>query len=510
MQAELTEMLRRRGFLWPSFEIYGGVSGFYDFGPLGSLLRDNLIRKWKDLYIREEGYLPLETPTIVPFEVLKASGHVDHFTDLMGECSSCRESFRMSELMKEKGIEIEGLPKEEVEKIVKERGVKCPACGGELTLSDFNIMFSTFIGPGSSRRAGFMRPETAQQIFIAFRRVFRHARGKLPLGVVTVGKGYRNEISPRQGVIRLREFTMAEAEVFFDPEHPNPPEFQKIENEKLKLLRASGELVETTAREAVKNHFVCNEMMAYHLSLAKRFLLSIGLREENLRFREQKPGERAHYSSETWDLEVLTQQFGWVEVAGIAYRTDYDLSRHSSYSKTDLSVTINGRKFFPHVVEPSFGIDRILYCVLEHSYALDGKRRFLKLKPDLAPIQVGVFPLMPKEELSRKAQQIYRMLKTHFSVIYDESGSIGRRYLRADEVGVPYCVTIDYQTLADESVTIRDRDTTKQIRINKEGLVQTLSGLLSGELKFEEAGPAFCSEEEEKKETYEREQENSQ
>ena len=508
MQAELTEMLRRRGFLWPSFEIYGGVSGFYDFGPLGSLLRDNIIKKWKDLYIREEGYLQLETPTLVPFEVLKASGHVDHFTDLMGECSSCGESFRMSELMKEKGIEIEGIPKEEVEKLVKEKGIRCQKCGGELVLSDFNIMFSTSIGPGSSKRAGFMRPETAQQIFIAFRRLFRYARGKLPLGVVTVGKGYRNEISPRQGVIRLREFTMAEAEVFFDPENPRPPEFHKVENEKLRLLRANGETVEITAGEAVRNGMVCNEMMAYQLSLAKRFLLSLGLRED-LRFREQKPGERAHYSSETWDLEVLTQQFGWVEVAGIAYRTDYDLSRHSSFSGVDLTVTVDGRKFFPHVLEPSFGIDRILYCVLEHSYTSDGKRQLLKLKPDLAPIQVGVFPLMPKEGLPQKAQEIYRALRKRFSVMYDESGSIGRRYLRADEIGVPYCVTVDYQTLQDGSVTIRDRDTTRQVRVHRE-LMQVLSGLLSGELKFEDAGTPFSSKEEEKEEREECEHENSE
>ena len=496
MQTELAEMLRRRGFLWPSFEIYGGVGGFYDLGPMGSLLRDNLIRKWKDLYIQQEGYLQLETPTILPFELLKASGHVEHFTDLMGECRSCGGAFKMSELMKGKGVEIEGLPVEDARKLVSEKGVRCPDCGGELNLSDFNIMFSTSIGPGSSRRAGFLRPETAQQIFIAFRRLLRHARGKLPLGVVTVGKGYRNEISPRQGMIRLREFTMAEAEVFFDPQSPRPPDFQKIEGERLRLFRANGETVELTAGEAAGRGLVCNEMMAYQLSLAKRFLLSLGSKEEHMRFREQKPTERAHYSSETWDLEILTQQFGWVEVAGIAYRTDYDLSRHSSFSGVDLSVTVNGRRFFPHVLEPSFGIDRILYCVLEQSYTCEGKRRFLKLRADLAPFQLGVFPLMPKEELSQKAQQIYQTLKKHFSVIYDESGSIGRRYLRADEVGVPYCVTVDYQTLQDGSVTVRDRDTTKQVRVGRE-LVPVLSGLLSGELKFEEAGAPFSSKEEE-------------
>lgn len=488
---ELMELVKERGFLWPSFEIYGGTAGFYDLGPMGSLLRDNLIRKWKEFYIWGEGYLQLETPTLVPFEVLKASGHVDHFSDLMGQCKSCGESFRMSDLMKERGVETEGLPKEEVEKLVREKGVRCASCGGELSLSEFNIMFSTSIGPGS-KHPGFMRPETAQQIFIAFRRLFRHGRGKLPLGVVTVGKGYRNEISPRQGVIRLREFTMAEAEVFFDPRNPRPSAF--LADEKLRLLLASGEL-EVTAGEAAAGKLVCNEMMAHQLALAKRFLVEVGLQEGSLRFREQKPAERAHYSSQTFDLEVLTRQFGWVEVAGIAYRTDYDLSRHSSFSGVDLSVTVGGRKFFPHVIEPSFGIDRIFYCVLEQAYTQQEKRRFLRLKADLAPIQVGVFPLMPKEDLSARAREIYQECRKHFSTIYDESGSIGRRYVRADEVGTPYCVTIDYQTLADGSVTIRDRDTAEQVRVSEP--VRILAGLISGKLRFRDAGPLFFSKEQE-------------
>ncbi len=483
---ELLELLKRRGFVWPSFEIYGGVAGFYDFGPLGALLRDNLISEWKKHYVQEEGSLLLETPTVVPFEVLKASGHVNHFTDLMWTCSSCGESFRLSDLVKDRfALSVEGMSREELERFLASKKLTCPNCGSDsYTLSDFNIMFQTSIGP-KMKQAGFLRPETAQQIFIAFRRLFRQGRGKLPLAVATVGKGYRNEISPRQGLIRLREFTMAEVEVFFDPEHPRPPTFDQLKGEWLKLHCANGEEVELRAGEALDR--VCNEMMAYHMALAKRFLIRIGIPEDRIRFREQPPAERAHYSAETWDMEVETRQFGWVEVAGIAYRTDYDLSRHSSHSGEDLSVTIDGRKIYPHVVEPSFGIDRIFYCLLEHSFKKVNGRKVLALKPQLAPVKLCVLPLVSKDGLPEKAREIFRQLRTAFHCEYDESGSIGRRYMRADEAGVPYCITIDYDSLKDGSVTIRDRDTALQVRV-KGDLISVVSDLLSGRRKFQEVG----------------------
>ncbi len=492
---------RRRGFIWPSFEIYGGVAGFYDFGPLGALLKNNIIQKWREFYVIREGFFEIGSPSVTPEEVLKASGHVDHFVDAMVECKKCGAAFKVVDLAEEStGKSVEGLSNEELENFIEKHKLHCPDCGGELSkVFDFNAMFKTAIGPGS-KKAAYLRPETAQTIFINFKRLQRHARGQLPFGVAQIGSGYRNEISPRQGVIRLREFTMAEAEIFFDPDNPKHPKFKEIADEKLRLWLADDQkrekkgLTEVAAEEALKKKLVCNELMAYHLAYAKRFLLDLGIPEEAIRFREQTPGERAHYSSETWDAEVLSEKFGWIEVAGLAYRTDYDLSRHAKFSKEDLTVFVQeeggpGKKVLCHVVEPSYGIDRPLYCVLEHSLTEDGKRSYLKLKKELAPIEVEVFPLLNRDGLPEKAREVFEVLKGEsFFGKYDNSGTIGRRYARADEVGAPYCVTIDHQTLKDGTVTIRERDSTEQIRVNVDELPQVLRDLLEDKVRFQQAG----------------------
>ncbi len=495
---EVMELAKRRGFIWPSFEIYGGVAGFYDFGPLGALLKNNIIQKWREFYVVREGFFEIDSPSVVPEEVLKASGHVDHFVDAMVECQKCGAAFRVADLAREQtDKDIEGMPKEEMDQFVKGHKVRCPDCGGELgKIFDFNAMFRTAIGPGS-QRVGYLRPETAQGIFIDFKRLQRHARGKLPFGVVQIGKGYRNEISPRQGIIRLREFTMAEAEVFFDPEDPHHPRFSELAGEQLRLWLAKDQekgkeqLTEVTVEQAVKAKLVCNELMAYYLALTKRFLLDLGIPTEVIRFREQTPGQRAHYSSETWDAEVSTERFGWVEIAGLAYRTDYDLSRHAQFSGEDLTIfsADKKRKVLCHVVEPSYGIDRPLYCLLEYSYVSEKKRKYLRLKKDLAPIEVGIFPLLNRAGMPEKAQGVYGNLKLKgFMAEHDDAGSIGRRYARADEIGTPYCVTIDHRTLEDDTVTIRDRDTTDQIRVRIEELPRILRSLLCDEIPFSEAG----------------------
>ncbi|MEA1905261.1 MAG: glycine--tRNA ligase, partial [Candidatus Hadarchaeota archaeon] len=491
----------RRGFIWPSFEIYGGVAGFYDFGPLGALLKNNIIQKWREFYVIREGFFEISSPSVTPEEVLEASGHVDHFVDAMVECKRCGAAFKVADLAEETtGKSVEGLSNEEMEKFIEKHKLRCPDCGGELgKVFDFNAMFKTSIGPGSKKGA-YLRPETAQTIFIDFKRLQRHARGHLPFGVAQIGSGYRNEISPRQGVIRLREFTMAEAEIFFDPDNPKHPKFKEVADEKLRLWLANDQrkekkqLTEVTAKEALKKKLVCNELMAYHLVCAKRFLLELGIPGEAIRFREQTPGERAHYSSETWDAEVLSEKFGWIEIAGLAYRTDYDLSRHAKFSKEDLTVFVQeeggpGKKVLCHVVEPSYGIDRPLYCVLEHSLIKDGKRSYLKLKKELAPIEVGVFPLLNRDGLPEEAKEVFETLKQEsFFGEYDNSGTIGRRYARADEVGVPYCVTIDHQTLEDGTVTIRERDSMKQIRVKVDELSQVLCDLLEDKVGFQQAG----------------------
>lgn len=498
----IMEIAKRRGFIWPSFELYGGEAGFYDFGPLGSLLKNNILQKWRRYYVAKEGCLEIDSPTVFPKPVLKASGHVDHFTDLMAECKSCGKAYELTEVIEDQtGQGVEGREKEEIEKVIEDEGVKCPKCGGSFgEVFDFNTMFPTQIGPKGDTEA-YLRPETAQSIFVDFNRLQRAARRQLPFGVAQIGKGYRNEISPRKGVIRLREFTMAEAEVFFNPEDPSHPKFERVEDVSLRLWVADDQeennenLTETTAEEGLEEGLIINQLLAYHLAFAKKFLLDIGIPHDKIRFREQVPGERAHYSEETWDLEVFTENFGWIEVAGFAYRTDYDLSRHSDFSDTDMTVFYQesgeeeGRKVLPHVVEPSFGVDRVLYSVLEHSFVEEGDREYFKFKEDLAPTQASVFPLISDDGLPEKAEEVLESL-TDGGIFaeYDDSGSIGRRYARSDEVGVPYCVTVDHQTLEDSTVTIRDRDSTEQVRVEIENLASIIRRLLNDEIEFKEAG----------------------
>lgn len=499
---KVMEIAKRRGFIWPSFEPYGGAAGFYDFGPLGSLLKEKIMDKWRHYYTIKEGCLELDSPTVFPEEVLEASGHVDHFTDVMIECSVCGTTYEVTDLVKEvTGKDIEGLSKSEMKDVIEENGVMCPDCGGPLgDIHDFNTMFKTAIGPKGGRTA-YLRPETAQSIFVDFNRLQRVARRQLPFGVAQTGKGYRNEISPRKGIIRLREFTMAEVEVFFDPDHPGHPTFERMRDEDLRLWGAKDQkegtvnYVETSTTNAVEDGLIYNELLGYHMAFAKKFLLDIGIPEEKIRYREQVPGERAHYSEETWDLEVYTEDFDWVEVAGLAYRTDYDLSRHSDFSDSDMSVFYQrsgeeeGKRVLPHVVEPSFGVDRILYCVLEHSFAEEDDQSYLEFEKDLAPVEVKVFPLINDDGLPGLAMEVVEDLKEEaFFADYDDSGSIGRRYARADEIGTPYCITVDHQTLEDSTVTIRDRDTTDQIRVKIEDLSSILRKLLESKVGFEEAG----------------------
>jgi glycyl-tRNA synthetase len=290
---------------------------------------------------------------------------------------------------------------------------------------------------------------------------------------------------------------MAEAEVFFDSEDPHHPKFSNVSSEELNIWLAEDQekgeknLVKVTAEQAVKKKFVYNELMAYYLALTKRFLIDIGIPIEAIRFRQQTFGQRAHYSAETWDTEVSTERFGWVEVSGLAYRTDFDLSRHAKSSGEDLTIfsVDKKKKVMCHVIEPSYGIDRPLYCVLEHAFVKDKNRAYLRLKKEMAPIEVGVFPLISRDGLPEKAMTVYEVLRSRCIMAeYDDSGSIGRRYARADEVGTPYCITIDHQTLEDDTVTIRDRDSTQQIRVEIGRLLELVFSLLADETTFQEAG----------------------
>jgi glycyl-tRNA synthetase len=558
------EVSRRRGFLLPSCRIYGGARGFYDYGPLGALLKRKIEEKWREYYVYREGFMEIEAPTLLIGEVFEASGHVDHFIDPMTYCRECGEFFRADHLVEEElGIDAEGLSIEELERLIREHDLRCPECGGELgEVTEFNLMFRTNIGPKEGRD-GYLRPETAQAIFIQFKDLYRWARQRLPFGVVQIGRAYRNEISPRQGVIRLREFTQAEAEVFLDPEDKRYPGRWDYERERLLFYpieeqrKDDGKMLEMCVEEAVEEGLV-SQPIGYFLGLTKRMLVEMGIDEGAIRARQHLPEERAHYARDCWDVEVRLDRFGWVEVVGIADRTDYDLRRHSEHSGEDLRAfeeldeprivyrpepimeklgpefksdapkiaeelrrikaesreeleggltvevdgeeievppdcyeiveeKVTGRRFYPHVVEPSYGIDRILYCVLEHNF--DPEEGMFRFPAWLAPIEVGVFPLLKRDDMVRYARRIARELREEgFTVEYDDSGSIGRRYARADEIGVPYCVTVDHDTLEEDTVTIRDRDTTEQVRVPVDELPEILRGLIDGEIEFEEAG----------------------
>jgi len=481
---KILQVAFHRGFMWPSSEIHGGLAGFFDYGPMGALLKQNIENKWRELFIVREGMFEIETPTIMPEKVFRASGHLEHFSDPLVECAKCKGSFRADHVVKDKlKIDVDDITNKQLDEIIKKEKVGCPKCGGALgKVWSFNLMFETSTGAGKDQRTVHMRPETAQGMFVAFPRLFQIARKKLPFGACQIGHSFRNEISPRQGMIRLREFSQAEAEIFYNPKDKSHPKFSSIKNKKLPLYpsknqgKKAGKIVEMTVGQAVKEGLIPSELQAYYVFISERFFEDIGVPRKAIRCREQLPDEKAHYSKATWDVEIYSEDYGWIEVAAIADRTGYDLGGHQKVSNERLSVSIDGERFVPNVMEASFGVDRPFYSVLEHSFKEAKNRTYFAFKPEIAPIKAYVFPLVSKDNLPKKARETFNLLiDNKILVKYDESGSIGKRYARADEIGVPYCITVDYDTLKDNTVTIRDRDSTKQKRVKIADLPSFLS-----------------------------------
>ncbi|KSW11786.1 glycine--tRNA ligase [Pyrodictium occultum] len=570
------ELAKRRGFFWPSYEIYGGVAGFYDLGPLGVRLKEKIVALWRDYFIRRHNHIvvEIETPVIAPAKVFEASGHLEHFTDPIVECLRCRRKFRADHLIEEKtGIRAEGLTLEEMTRIIREHDIRCPVCGGPLSeVRAFNLLFKTTIGP-YSESVGYLRPETAQGMFVSFKRVFEVSRQRLPLGIAQVGRVARNEISPRQGIMRLREFTIAEMEFFFDPEDPwhggvLEELLGSVEHRKLRILRAEAKAQgeekpeEYGVREAIEEGVVRTPWLAYWMAIARDFVMELGVPYGDMYFEEKAPEERAHYAAQTFDQLVRVSRLGWVEVSGHAYRTDYDLRRHMQYSGHDLRVfkqyqepkivrkkmvlldrawvgrtfrkrareileaarsldpetaekelrekgyievagekipaehikiiekeeKVTGKRFLPHVAEPSFGVERLIFVALDHAYSERGERVVLRLPRRIAPIEAAVFPIVREESLVRIARDIWRkLLENGMYAIYDDDGSIGRRYARVDEIGVPAAITVDYQTLEDNTVTLRDRDTWKQVRVPVNRIAEAVKKFIEG-ASLEEIG----------------------
>ena len=496
---KVMELAQRRGFFWPAArDLYSGApAGFWVYGPLGTAMKRKIVSAWRRRIVRPEGVHEIETPLMLPLSIFKASGHLEHFFDKIVECNKCHLRWRADELLEETlNLEgLEGAPEDELKRLLTENKIKCPKCGA-FDWSDvkpFNLMFLGSAGAGSKEPNVGLRPETTQGSAVEFKRSFVTLRGRLPFLLGQLGHVFRNEISPRRALLRMREFQQLEVHVFFDPENTLLYE-EKLRphlDYKIRFLKQTdadtGKISEIEAREALSEGYTINELITYWLVLYQRFFNEdLGFPLEKMRYRELGLGERAHYASAHWDLEAYSEDLGWVELVNNAYRTDYDLKGHVEESGVSLSVRSEGGTVIPHLYEPSIGLDRVILFGLVFSYR-EGERRWLELPRVLSPIDVGVFPLMRRDDLPEKSREISETLLADFDVFYDESGSIGRRYRRMDEVGTPACVTIDYRTLDDGTVTIRSRDTMAQVRVQENKLESALYEFLAGR-RLEELG----------------------
>ena len=438
----LVALCKNRGYIYPGSEIYGGLANTWDYGPLGCELKNNVKAAWRQKFIQEQpNIVGLDAAILMNPETWVASGHVGGFSDPLIDCKECKTRHRADKLIEEwaheqgKDMIADGMSDEELINFINENKIPCPKCGKTnfTDIRKFNLMFKTFQGVTEDKTSEiYLRPETAQGIFVDFKNILRTSRKKMPMGIAQIGKAFRNEITPGNFTFRTREFEQMELEFFCKP---------------------GTDL----------------EWFEYWRKYCKDWLLNLGIKEENIRLRDHSKEELVFYSKATTDIEFAFP-FGWGELWGIADRTDYDLSRHMEHSKEDLTYqdAENGEKYVPYCIEPSLGADRMVLAFLCNSYDEEkidenDTRVVLHLHPALAPYKVAVLPLSKK--LSEKAKEVYAKLSKKFMCDYDEAGSIGKRYRREDEIGTPYCVTIDFDTLEDDTVTIRDRDTMEQIRL---------------------------------------------
>ena len=426
---KLVSLCKRRGFIFQSSEIYGGLASAWDYGPLGSALKNRLQSFWlREMTQLHENIVGLDTAIMMHPRVWEASGHVENFTDPLVDCKNCKRRFRADQIPDEN---------------LKDK--KCPECGGELTEPrNFNLMFKTHIGPlEDAGSIVFLRPETAQGIYVNFRNILQSTRQKIPFGIAQVGKAFRNEITTKNFIFRTCEFEQMEMQYFVHP-----------------------------SQDKKWFDYWKNERIQYYYKL--------GVRKNKLRFSQHGPDELAHYAKEAFDIQYEFP-FGWQELEGIHNRTDYDLKRHTEFSNKDMSYLdeITKERYVPYIIETSAGLNRSLLMVLSDAYdeeTVEGETRVvMRLHPRLAPVTAGVFPLVKKDGLAEKARVIAETLKEEFNIFYDQGGAIGRRYRRQDEIGTPFCVTIDYDTKDDDTVTLRYRDSMQQVRVNVGNLAQRIA-----------------------------------
>jgi len=493
---EMATFCKRKGFVYPNSEIYGGISGFFDFGHLGVELKNNIKKEWWSRFVQQRSdIVGIDGSIITNPNVWKASGHVDGFTDILVDCKKCGSRYRADLLIEDKlKISTAGMSIDSIAKKLIDNKIKCLKCGNELNEpKKFNLMFTTNVGPvNSSSSTAYLRPETAQVIFADFKLVQENARLKLPFGIAQIGKVFRNEISPREFLFRMREFEQMEIEYFVHPEKQKECHcIDEVLDYELYVFSADMQnqkkkMEKITIKEALDKKIIKTKWHAYWLAQMHKWFIDLGTDAENFRIRQHVKDELGHYAQDTWDLEYEFP-FGWRELQGLSNRTDFDLKQHTEHSKTDLSIfdEETKKKIIPHVIcEPSQGVERAFLVFMFDAYNYDKSRDnvVLKLHPKLAPTKIGVFPLASnKEELVEKAREIYNELKKEWTCTYDTSGSIGRRYARADETGIYATITIDFESLEDGSVTIRSRDTTEQIRVKIKDLKEILKKFFDGE-----------------------------
>ncbi|XP_017764009.1 PREDICTED: glycine--tRNA ligase isoform X2 [Eufriesea mexicana] len=608
-KARMEDLLKRRFFFDQSFAIYGGISGQFDLGPMGCALKTNLLNTWRSFFILEEQMLEVDCSVLTPEPVLQASGHVERFADLMVKDVKTGECFRLDHLIKshlEKVIsdkksnehiciecndiisKLDGLTKDEMATIMSKFNMKSPITGNDLTEPiEFNLMFGVQIGP-SGLVKGFLRPETAQGIFVNFKRLLAFNQEKLPFAAAQIGNAFRNEISPRSGLIRVREFTMAEIEHFCDPNEKNHHKFETVRDLSLLLYSACHQMDGKSAEyitlgDAVLTKLIANETLGYFMGRIYLFLVKVGIDPKRLRFRQHMGNEMAHYACDCWDAECLTS-YGWIECVGCADRSAYDLTQHtkatgvklvaekklqtpknvdvckivpnkiigqtfkkytklvqdalaalseSNINAMETEINENGEaklnlsngaaviitkdmievkryqksvhveEIIPSVIEPSFGIGRIMYALFEHNFKEregDKKRTYFSLPPVVAPLKCSVLPLSANNEfvpfIKQLSQNLTKLDISH--KIDDSSGSIGRRYARTDEIAIPFGITIDFDTLKTNSVTLRERDSMGQVRINLDEISDVIRDLSNGKLTWlevEEKYPKFVQQE---------------
>jgi glycyl-tRNA synthetase len=484
---DFVSFVQEAGLIWgPEPEIYGGTAGFHTYGPLGKLLKNRVENSVRKVF-NGNGFREVEGPTVMIDKVWKASGHLDTFNDPVIQTKDGKESYRVDKLLEEAGVHVESFTDEALLANLKKNDIKAPN-GKELDFDSMerqSLMMKTKIAGEEAS----LRPETATVTYLPYLRFHQYFRKKFPFGVFQIGKAYRNEISPRQNVLRGREFTQAEGQIFIDPNEKNNWEgFDEVANDVLPLWDWDGQAnakdpIEVKVSDMI-GKYVKSKAYAWCLHLAYNQFVRFGIPKERIRLRQHGPDEKAFYADDAWDIEVQLNNYGWTEVCGVHDRTDYDLTQHAKHSGQKLSAKRDdGSEFVPHVLEIAFGTDRPTYSLIDIFYDKkeegDGKSVF-RIPYNVAPIEVAVLPLMKKPELMKVAREIKEELEEDFVVEFDKSGSIGKRYLRAASAGIPFCVTIDYDSLENKDVTIRDRDSEKQIRVPIDKLNETIRDLISG------------------------------